>query len=286
MKAWHSRHTKTVEWVLVVIVGVSKWAFWAQNSENSLCKRAHTLFDTLTHSVQRATIAFQEMILQPSVPLAISVFALQKLSKMEWCGRSRRLFMASALHQLHGKQRGTIPWGAWNGFAMRLNIGCYLVKDHLVFGRWFPSDRGRTQVLRLLRRSSLVVWWSLMLMTFFSRGGTLLAKYVMKKSGSLPDEKSEKGMDCVSEGIEFLGARITRDDDGTIWCDQSIAVTGACCNRTSEKQPANNFLKLPHPLLKRVAAKIWVRPRDSDMVACKPKCCQKMDRHKYMAMCT
>ena len=49
----------------------------------------------------------------------------------------------------------------------------------------------------------------------------LLAKYVMKKSGSLPDEKSEKGMNCVSDGIDFLGARITRDDDGTVWCDQS-----------------------------------------------------------------
>ena len=24
-----------------------------------------------------------------------------------------------------------------------------------------------------------------------------------------------------SDGIDFLGARITRDDDGTVWCDQS-----------------------------------------------------------------
>ena len=48
----------------------------------------------------------------------------------------------------------------------------------------------------------------------------LLAKYVMKKSGSLPYGKSEKGI-CASDGIDFLGARITRDDDGTVWCDQS-----------------------------------------------------------------
>ena len=46
----------------------------------------------------------------------------------------------------------------------------------------------------------------------------LLAKYVMKQSGILPVEtpKVEK-----LEGIDFLGARITRDGDGTIWCDQS-----------------------------------------------------------------
>ena len=48
----------------------------------------------------------------------------------------------------------------------------------------------------------------------------LLAKYVMKKSGSLPEERPEKGK-STSEGIDFLGARITRDDDGTVWCDQS-----------------------------------------------------------------
>ena len=48
----------------------------------------------------------------------------------------------------------------------------------------------------------------------------LLAKYVMKMSGSLPDGKTEKGM-SISDGIDILGARITRDDDGTVWCDQS-----------------------------------------------------------------
>ena len=102
--------------------------------------------------------------------------------------------------------------------------------DHLVFGRWFPSDQEKTQVLRLLRRSSLGVWLSRMLTTFFLQGGNtnidaitkaLLAKYVMKKSGSFPYEKSEEVMNNVSEGIDFLGARITRDDDGTVWCDQT-----------------------------------------------------------------
>ena len=48
---------------------------------------------------------------------------------------------------------------------------------------------------------------------------TLLAKYVMKKSGSLPYGDSEAH--GVSEGIDFLGARITRDDAGTVWCDQT-----------------------------------------------------------------
>ena len=46
----------------------------------------------------------------------------------------------------------------------------------------------------------------------------LLAKYVMKQSGSLP--VGTPGMEKL-DGIDFLGARITRDSDGTIWCDQS-----------------------------------------------------------------
>ena len=49
----------------------------------------------------------------------------------------------------------------------------------------------------------------------------LLAKYVMKMSGSLPYDKSDTKGDCVTDGIDFLGARITRDNDGTVWCDQS-----------------------------------------------------------------
>ena len=47
----------------------------------------------------------------------------------------------------------------------------------------------------------------------------LLAKYVMKKSGSLPYGESEVTNEG-SEGIGFLGARITRDEDGTVWRDQ------------------------------------------------------------------
>ena len=46
----------------------------------------------------------------------------------------------------------------------------------------------------------------------------LLAKYVMKQSGILP--VGIPGMERL-EGIDFLGARITRDGEGTIWCDQS-----------------------------------------------------------------
>ena len=46
----------------------------------------------------------------------------------------------------------------------------------------------------------------------------LLAKYVMKQSGILPVEIP--GMEKL-ERIDFLGARITRDGDGSIWCDQS-----------------------------------------------------------------
>ena len=46
----------------------------------------------------------------------------------------------------------------------------------------------------------------------------LLAKYVMKQSGILP--VGTPGMEKL-DGIDFLGARIARDSDGTIWCDQS-----------------------------------------------------------------
>ena len=49
----------------------------------------------------------------------------------------------------------------------------------------------------------------------------LLAKYVMKKSGLLPYGKAEAGVNDTSDGIDFLGARITRDDDGTVLCDQT-----------------------------------------------------------------
>ena len=47
----------------------------------------------------------------------------------------------------------------------------------------------------------------------------MLAKYVMKKSGALPEGRPKQG--SSSDGIDFLGARITRDNDGTVWCDQS-----------------------------------------------------------------
>ena len=47
----------------------------------------------------------------------------------------------------------------------------------------------------------------------------LLAKYVMKRSGSLPEGKPDA--ESSTDGIDFLGARITRDEDGTVWCDQS-----------------------------------------------------------------
>ena len=41
----------------------------------------------------------------------------------------------------------------------------------------------------------------------------------MKKSVVLPVGKP--AAENLSNGIDFLGARITRDDDGTVWCDQS-----------------------------------------------------------------
>ena len=50
----------------------------------------------------------------------------------------------------------------------------------------------------------------------------LLVKYVMTKSGLLPYCVQGGSANGSSEGIDFfLGARITRDADGTVWCDQS-----------------------------------------------------------------
>ena len=49
----------------------------------------------------------------------------------------------------------------------------------------------------------------------------LLEKYVMKRSGSLPYRvRGEQPSSSESEAIDFLGARITRDAEGTVWCDQ------------------------------------------------------------------
>ena len=47
----------------------------------------------------------------------------------------------------------------------------------------------------------------------------LLAKYVMKKSGSLPYCESEKDVNEILEGIDFLGARIT-----------AIVIHESCCD--------------------------------------------------------
>ena len=50
----------------------------------------------------------------------------------------------------------------------------------------------------------------------------LLAKYVMKHSGSLQYGDSEdRSSGIESEGIGCLRARTTRNVDGTVWCDQS-----------------------------------------------------------------
>ena len=49
----------------------------------------------------------------------------------------------------------------------------------------------------------------------------LLVKYVMKKSGVLPHYEQGGSVNGTFDGIDFLGARITRDADGTVWCDES-----------------------------------------------------------------
>ena len=60
----------------------------------------------------------------------------------------------------------------------------------------------------------------------------LLAKYVVKKSGSLPHSESEASVNGASDGIDFLGARTTRDDDGRVRCNQAKYILH-CLRKTS-----------------------------------------------------
>ena len=81
-------------------------------------------------------------------------------------------------------------------------------------------------MLSLQKRSSLGVLSLLTSTTLFTGfqchinalTKALLAKSVIKQSGILP--VGTPGMERL-EGIDILGARITRDGEGTIWCDQS-----------------------------------------------------------------
>ena len=71
----------------------------------------------------------------------------------------------------------------------------------------------------------------------------LLAKYVMKRSGSLPyGDSKDKSSGIESEGIDFLGARITRNVDGTVWCERSKYILH--CLRENEFVGADGFVSL------------------------------------------
>ena len=71
----------------------------------------------------------------------------------------------------------------------------------------------------------------------------LMLKYVMKSSGSfLYDEQGEKSTSRESEGVDFLGAKITRDVDGTVWCDQSKYIRH--CHRDNEFVGADESVSL------------------------------------------
>ena len=77
----------------------------------------------------------------------------------------------------------------------------------------------------------------------------LLAKYVMKRSGSLPyGELTEKTSGSESEGIGFLGARITCDVDGTVWCDQSKYILYCFCENGFVGADGLRSLKKTHTL--------------------------------------
>ena len=115
----------------------------------------------------------------------------------------------------------------------RIYIGCKKmshiayshVRDHLVFGRWYLSDLDPSvkSSNEELTRGVVITYVDDLLFTGLqchvdALTKALLAKCVMKQSGILP--VGIPGLERL-EGIDFLGARITRDDDGTIWCDQS-----------------------------------------------------------------
>ena len=62
-------------------------------------------------------------------------------------------------------------------------------------------------------------------------GSPLRSEYVMKRSGPLPyDDPNEKSSSATEaqEGIDFLGARITRDTDATVWRDQFRYILHCC----------------------------------------------------------
>ena len=55
----------------------------------------------------------------------------------------------------------------------------------------------------------------------------LLLKCVMKRSGSLPYGEQGEMTSSESDGVDFLGTKITHDVDGTVWCDQSSPSTSS-----------------------------------------------------------
>ena len=71
-----------------------------------------------------------------------------------------------------------------------------------------------------LTRGVVITYVDDLLLTGWQHHIDAITKALLEMSGSLPDSRPEKGM-ITSDGIDFLGARITRDDDGTMWCDQS-----------------------------------------------------------------
>ena len=77
----------------------------------------------------------------------------------------------------------------------------------------------------------------------------LLAKYVMRQSGTPPYCKTGKSMSEASEGIDFLGARITRDGDGTVWCDQSKYIQQCLRENGFYNQEGGRRMPL-HPLMR------------------------------------
>ena len=78
----------------------------------------------------------------------------------------------------------------------------------------------------------------------------LLAKYVMKRSRLLLYGDSKDKPSGIESEDDFLGARITRDADGTAWCDQSKCILHRLRLRQHGLVGANGFasLKTTHTL--------------------------------------
>ena len=139
----------------------------------------------------------------------------QRLSHQVLFRKSRKPCMDFEPHLLLGKLSMTTLSRHWIGIVTRWSTDC-------------PGDEPCVKTSgEELTQGVVITYVDDLLLTVWQYHidaitKALLVKYVMKRSGSLPcDFQWEKPTCSESEGIDILGAGITRDAEGTVWCDQS-----------------------------------------------------------------